>query len=298
VTEKLNVVEKIDELRGLLYTARAGGKRIGLVPTMGYLHAGHLSLVENCKEHADYIVVSIFVNPTQFGPNEDLESYPRDFERDRKLLAAQNVDVIFSPSPDEIYPGEQLIQFNIDKLTQYLCGASRPGHFEGVLLVVAKLFNLVQPDVAVFGQKDLQQLIIIKRMVDELNFPIHIIAGPTMREPDGLAMSSRNAYLTDAERAKSVALYNSMSEAQRAIEAGERSAKRLLDQIRTHLETHSGGRIDYAEIVRLEDLQPIDPLSGRIAIVLAVFVGKARLIDNLVLELEGAHVREIPALDA
>jgi pantoate--beta-alanine ligase len=189
------ITRTIAETRAALAHARAQGNRIGFVPTMGYLHEGHLRLIDIARQHSDFVVVSIFVNPTQFGPHEDFASYPRDFERDRKLCEARGTDLIFAPEVSEIYPERSLITFQIEKLADRLCGARRPGHFNGVVLVVSKLFNIVQPDIAVFGQKDAQQLIIIKRLVQDLNFPVRIIAAPTVREPDGLAMSSRNVYL-------------------------------------------------------------------------------------------------------
>jgi len=292
----MEVVHTIPEVRERVAAARREGKRIGFVPTMGYLHEGHLSLVDLCRKRAEYCVVSVFVNPTQFGPGEDYERYPRDPERDRRLLEERGVDLLFLPEVREMYPEEPLLRFEIEKLADHLCGPRRPGHFPGVLLVVAKLFHIVQPDVAVFGQKDLQQLVIIKRMVRDLNFPLEIVAGPTVREPDGLAMSSRNAYLSPEERERAAVLYRSLRRAKELIEGGERSAPRVVEAMRAMIEGTPGARVDYIEIVDVEELQPVERLEGKVAIALAVHLGPARLIDNLVLEIRGDDVREIPAL--
>ncbi len=293
----MQIARTIAEAREAVRQAKHAGRRVGFVPTMGYLHEGHLSLVDLCRKHADYIAVSVFVNPTQFGPGEDYERYPRDFERDRRLLEARGVDLLFAPSVEEMYPESSLIRFEIERLADHLCGPRRPGHFPGVLLVVAKLFNVIQPDVAVFGQKDLQQLVIIKRLVRDLDFPVEIIAGPTVREPDGLAMSSRNAYLSPEERQNATVLYRALQHAKALIEGGERSASAVIEAMREVIAQVEGARVDYIEIVELERLQPIERLEGLFAIALAVFIGPARLIDNLVLEIEDGQVREIPALD-
>ena len=293
----MRIARTIAEAREAVRQAKQAGKRVGFVPTMGYLHEGHLSLIDLCRKHADYIAVSIFVNPTQFGPGEDYERYPRDFERDRKLLEARGVDLLFAPSVEEMYPESPLIRFQIEQLADHLCGPKRPGHFPGVLLVVAKLFNVIQPDVAVFGQKDLQQLVIIKRLVRDLDFPVEIVAGPTVREPDGLAMSSRNEYLSPKERQNATVLYRALQQAKALIEEGERSAVAIIEAMREMIAQVEGARIDYIEIVELERLQPIERLEGRFAIALAVFIGPARLIDNLVLEVQDGQVREIPAID-
>jgi pantoate--beta-alanine ligase len=290
------ITRTISETRAAIAHARASGKRIGFVPTMGYLHEGHLQLIDIAKQHSDFVVVSIFVNPTQFGPHEDFAAYPRDFERDRKLCDARGADLIFAPDVLEIYPERSLITFQIEKLADHLCGARRPGHFNGVVLVVSKLFNIVQPDVAVFGQKDAQQLIIIKRLVQDLNFPVKIISAPTVREPDGLAMSSRNVYLNPEQRAQSTVLYQSLQKAKALIEAGERNAQRVIAEMQKLISTARAAKIDYIEIVSVRDLQPLERLDGQILIALAVYFGTARLIDNIVLEVTHDRVREIPAL--
>jgi len=294
---KLHIVRTIAETRQAIAAARQSGQRIGLVPTMGYLHEGHASLIDLCTKHADYVVVSVFVNPTQFGPGEDFARYPRDLERDRQLIEAHGAHLLFAPSVEEMYPEEANIRFEIEDLADHLCGPSRPGHFAGVLLVVAKLLHIVQPDVAVFGQKDLQQLLIIQRMVRDLNFPVRIIAGPTVREPDGLAMSSRNSYLSHEERRESATLYRALQQGKTLIESGERRAPIVIEAITTMVSSIRGSRIDYIELVDLERLQPIQRIQGKIALALAVYVGQTRLIDNLVLEVQNGKVREIPALD-
>jgi len=292
----VEVARTIPEAREAIAEARQRGQRVGFVPTMGYLHEGHLSLIDLCRERAEYTVVSVFVNPTQFGPGEDFERYPRDFERDRSLLEARGVDLLFAPDAEEIYPEEPLVRFQIEQLADHLCGPRRPGHFSGVLLVVAKLFNIIRPDVAVFGRKDLQQLVIIKRMVRDLNFPIEIVAGPTVREPDGLAMSSRNGYLSPEDRERASVLYRALQRVKGLIAEGERSARRVIHTMTEMISRTEGARIDYIEIVELERLQPIERLAGRFAIALAVYIGQARLIDNIVLEIRNGEVREIPTL--
>ncbi len=290
------ITRTIAETRTAIASARAQGKRIGFVPTMGYLHEGHLKLIDIAKEYSDFVVVSIFVNPTQFGPQEDFAAYPRDFERDRRLCGARGADLIFAPEVSEMYPERSLITFQIEKLSDRLCGTRRPGHFHGVVLVVSKLFNIVQPDVAVFGQKDAQQLIIIKRLVEDLNFPVKIISALTVRERDGLALSSRNVYLTPKQRAQSTVLFRSLQRARDLISAGERDPQSVIAEMEGLIKLASEAQIDYIEIVGVRDLQPVEKIEGRILIALAVYFGKARLIDNIVLEVSGDQVREIPAL--
>ncbi len=290
----MEIARTITQVRQAVGEARASGQRIALIPTMGYLHQGHLSLVELAQTRVDYTVVSLFVNPTQFGPHEDFSSYPRDERRDRRMLEQKNVDLLFAPEVRSIYLQEPRITFAINGLTDHLCGARRPGHFNGVLLIVSKLFNIIQPDVAVFGQKDLQQLLIIKRMVRDLNFPIEIIAGPTIRESDGLALSSRNTYLNTEERHQSPVLYRALQRAKALIEQGERDSKRVIAQMKHWIESEAAlGQIDYISIVDLEGLQPLQKLDGRCAIALAVYFGRTRLIDNLVLEISADGVHEI-----
>jgi len=257
------------------------GKRIGFVPTMGCLHAGHLSLVEEAKKHADVVCVSIFVNPTQFGPGEDFEKYPRDEEGDLQLCREAGVDVVFLPRPEGMYANDASTYVFENNLQNVLCGARRPGHFRGVCTIVAKLFNIVQPDIAVFGQKDYQQVAIIRRMVRDLNFPIDIITAPTHREPDGLAMSSRNVYLSPEERQAAVAI-NQALRSLGQVGAGRPAVEPLLEQMRLIL-NHHGLTEDYVAIVDADTLKPVSIVQqGNVALI-AAFCGKTRLIDNRIL---------------
>lgn len=259
------------------------GHRIAFVPTMGALHEGHMSLVRRAKEISDITVVSIFVNPAQFSPLEDLGKYPRTFERDADLCRKENVDVIFYPDADQIYSDDHTVYIEEAVLSGSLCGASRPGHFRGVLTVVAKLFNLIQPSVAVFGQKDAQQAILIQRMVHDLNFPVKIIVAPILREPDGLAMSSRNVYLSPDERARALCLHQALCAAQDMLRNGEKEAMSVTKKMKQTIE-QGGGVIDYIEIVDYDTLKPVSIMDGKVLIAIAVFIGKTRLIDNIVID--------------
>lgn len=257
------------------------GKRVGFVPTMGYLHAGHLSLVEEAKKHADVVCVSIFVNPTQFGPNEDFEKYPRDEERDLEMCRDAGVDVVFMPRPEAMYAADATVFVDESKLQNRLCGERRPGHFRGVCTVVAKLFNIVQPDVAVFGQKDFQQVSIIRRMVRDLDFPVEIVMAPTQREPDGLAMSSRNAYLSEMEREHALGLSRALKSLG-MVGTSHPAAGPLLEQMRNVLERHNL-LVDYVAIVDADTLEPVEHVEpGNVALI-AAYCGKTRLIDNRIL---------------
>ena len=263
---------------------RARGRRIGFVPTMGNLHEGHLALVRIARRHADVVVVSVFVNPAQFGPTEDFAAYPRTFAADRALCEREGVDLLFFPSVAEMYPDGTSVSVVENALSGTLCGASRPGHFNGVCTVVAKLFNLVLPDVAVFGEKDAQQLRIIRRMVRDLRFPVAIVPGPTVREADGLARSSRNQYLTPAQRPQAACLRRALDEAERLFAAGERDPQRILAAMRALVAQAPAARIDYISIVDDETLQPLaGPIAAPALVALAVWVGQPRLIDNTVL---------------
>lgn len=282
----MKIIRDIPGLRAWTSRRRAGKPRV-LVPTMGALHAGHLSLIDIAREEAGpkgEVVVSIFVNPTQFGPNEDLDAYPRPLKADLALCQERGAHAVFVPPVSAMYRTDASIRIVEDSLSRGLCGRSRPGHFSGVCTVVAKLFNLVQPAVAVFGEKDCQQLAIIRRLVRDLDFPVKIVAGPTLREPDGLAMSSRNVYLSSEERAQAVVLSRALSEARTALEAGERDPLSLRNKVSQCLAESPLARIDYIEIVHPETLEPwegpIDPAAG-VLIALAVFFGKTRLIDNI-----------------
>ncbi len=262
---------------------RLSGKVIALVPTMGYLHEGHLSLVRIGRARADLVVVSLFVNPTQFRPQEDFSRYPRDFDRDRSLCEHERVAVLFVPEHEGMYPEGYSVYANEESLSTGLCGASRPGHFRGVITVVAKLFNLVLPDLAVFGEKDAQQLRIIRRLVRDLNFPVTIVPGSTVREPDGLAMSSRNVLLKPEERRQAAALNRSLKKAAEAFSAGERDAGRIKEMVAAELAAAPDGQVDYIELVDEETLSPIKHINRRALLALAVHFSAARLIDNVVL---------------
>ncbi|MFA4838051.1 MAG: pantoate--beta-alanine ligase [Candidatus Neomarinimicrobiota bacterium] len=279
----MRVVSSIAETREILRKIRLAGKTVGLVPTMGYLHAGHLSLVDEAKKRCDFVVMSIFVNPTQFGPTEDLDKYPRDFERDEKLAREHGVDLIFYPDVAEMYPKPYFTYVVTEQLSKTLCGASRPIHFRGVTTVVSKLFNIVQPDVAVFGQKDAQQAIIIKRMVTDLNFPVQIVVAPIVREADGLAMSSRNVYLSPEERRQAPVIFRALMLVKEFVSNGNQDAFTVAELIRRTIGESPLAEIEYVEIVNsitLENVQNIEPGTF---VAVAVRFGKTRLIDNMIL---------------
>ncbi len=278
----MKIVHTVSDLRQVVKAAKKAQKSVGLVPTMGFLHEGHLSLMKEAKAKTDFIVVSLFVNPTQFGPNEDLESYPRDFERDSQLCESAGVDVLFNPSVEEMYGTDYSTYVNCEgDITTVLCGASRPGHFKGVTSVVAKLFNMVAPDKAFFGQKDAQQVAVIEKMVRELNFDIEIIPCPIVREADGLALSSRNTYLSDQERKDALVLSKSLTLATQMIKDGETDANKVKAEMRALIGSVDYAEIDYVEIVAADTLRSIDVLKGDVLIALAVKIGKPRLIDNI-----------------
>ncbi|CCJ33037.1 MULTISPECIES: pantoate--beta-alanine ligase [Caloramator] len=258
------------------------GKTIGFVPTMGYLHDGHKSLIERARRENDIVVVSIFVNPTQFGPNEDYDRYPRDEERDKKICEAAGCDIVFIPEREDMYGENYSTYVEVLNLTEGLCGASRPGHFRGVATVVTKLFNIVKPTRAYFGQKDAQQLAVIKRMVMDLNMDVVIVPCPIVREEDGLAMSSRNTYLNEDERKQALVLYKSLKLAEKMIIDGERDVKRIKDEMVNLIKTSKDAVIDYVEFVDNQNLKPVDKVEGEVLIALAVKIGKTRLIDNTV----------------
>ena len=259
------------------------GKTIGFVPTMGCLHDGHLSLIRKARRDADCVVVSIFVNPTQFGPNEDLKKYPRDIKRDLGLLRASGVDIVFTPGIKSLYPDKFSTYVDVEDLTNGLCGASRPGHFRGVTTIVVKLFNIIKPDIAYFGQKDAQQAILIKKMVHDLNMDIKIKIIPIVREKDGLAMSSRNKYLSSQERKKALSLNRSLESAKDLYKKGERDSYKIIKKMQGMIPQNNGTKIDYIDVVDIEDLKPVKRISGKTLVALAVKVGKTRLIDNTIL---------------
>jgi len=259
---------------------RLQGKRIAFVPTMGYFHEGHLSLMKEAKKMADCVVVSIYVNRAQFGPKEDFSKYPRDLERDLKMAESVNVVVIFYPSDDEIYPADYQTYVDVEKVTQNLCGMSRPGHFRGVTTICLKLFNIVKPHIAIFGKKDFQQYITIKRMVDDLNLDLEIIGLSTVREADGLAMSSRNKYLQNNERSSALTLFASLKLAQKLYSGGERKASVIINEVKKLIKKADCTDIDYIKICETKTLSDVDEIKSQSVIALAVKVGKTRLIDN------------------
>ena len=280
----MQILTKIEDIRQELLVIRTSAKKIALVPTMGYLHEGHLSLVDVAKANADVVVMSIFVNPTQFAPNEDLMRYPRDIERDERLARERGVDYIFHPEVAEMYPDPYFTYVVTEQLAKVLCGISRPTHFRGVTTVVAKLFNIIQPDVAVFGQKDAQQAVIVKQMVRDLNFPIQIIVAPIVRESDGLAMSSRNVYLTPEERQQAPIIFNALQAARENVKNGLTDANHVRDQITKMIQTSPLARIDYVEIIDDQTLTPVETVKPGTFAAVAVYYGKTRLIDNIYLK--------------
>ena len=278
----MKIVKTISEIRDIVKEWRKAGYSIGLVPTMGYLHAGHGSLIEQSVKNNDKTVVSVFVNPTQFGPNEDLEKYPRDIKRDSELVASLGGDIIFNPEPEEMYKKNNATTIKVEGLSQKLCGITRPIHFAGVCQVVSKLFNIVTPDNAYFGLKDFQQYVIINKMVDDLNFPVKINPCTIVREESGLALSSRNVYLTDDERKSALSLNQSLNYAKSLISSGEKRASFIIDEITKIINNVPYSKIDYVKIVDIDTLDDINTVEKKYAVLLAVYIGKTRLIDNFV----------------
>jgi pantoate--beta-alanine ligase len=279
----VKICRTIDEMRAASRAARKDQRRLGLVPTMGALHAGHISLVRAARRQCDAVAVSIFVNPTQFGPKEDFSKYPRTFDRDRELLEAEEVDILFAPSTEEMYPTGSATFVTVEGLSEKLCGRSRPGHFRGVTTVVSKLFNIVEPDVAFFGQKDSAQAVIVRRMARDLNLDVEIVVCPIVREPDGLALSSRNAYLDPRQRKQATVLYRSLMRVQALADRGESDSTRLIAAALEAFKEEPEVRLDYFEIVDCETLDPVANTSKGALVAVAAFVGTTRLIDNIVL---------------
>ncbi len=318
----MEVVETVERIRTIISQAKSAGKKIGFVPTMGALHEGHFSLIRAAKEQCGFVVVSIFVNPTQFGPGEDIDKYPRPFDADVNACKSLGVDVVFAPTVEQMYPvrdnksemsdsnqlgqhqkqavsngmyplasrrsrgQENLTWVNVEKLTEPLCGRSRPGHFKGVATVCTKLFNIVQPDIAFFGQKDAQQAIIVQRMIADLNMPLKIVVCPTVRERDGFVMSSRNAYLTAEQRKDAVLLYAALQKAEVFIAAGERRSSKLISEMEKILKISRQIKIEYISIVDAQTLDELDEVKGKVLIALAVKIGLARLIDNIIIDVK------------
>jgi len=283
----MKIIKAVGAMQNTAEELRLQGKRIAFVPTMGYLHEGHVSLMRQGKERADILVASVFVNPTQFGPQEDLDAYPRDFESDERLMREVGVDIVFYPTTEEIYPEGYQTYITLEQLPQNLCGASRPTHFRGVATVVTKLFNIVKPHVALFGDKDFQQRVVIQRMVRDLNSDVEIIGCPIVREKDGLAMSSRNAYLNPEERREALALKKALDSAQELFVQGERNSGPLLAKAQEILEAHPVIRIDYMKMCDTKNLEEIDKVEDEAVLAVATFLGKTRLIDNCVLPAAG-----------
>ena len=277
----MELLATISDTRRYIATQKSKKKSIGLVPTMGYLHKGHLSLVQGARKQNDVVTVSIFVNPTQFGPQEDLDRYPRDLEKDRKSCQEAGVDAIFMPTAQEMYPDRFHTWVMLDTVTETLCGASRPGHFRGVATVVTKLFNIIQPDRAYFGLKDFQQAVVIKQMVKDLNMPLEIVCLPTVREDDGLAISSRNEYLTAADRARATVLYRALQIGKRLIEAGEQDAGIVHKAMTAEIDSEPRAAIDYISVCDPDTLAPVDTIGSQTLLALAVNLGNTRLIDNV-----------------
>lgn len=276
----MEIIKTVSEVRDIVKKWRKAGHSIGLVPTMGYLHAGHGSLVEQSVKNNDKTVVSVFVNPAQFGPNEDLEKYPRDIKRDSELVASLGGDIIFKPEPEEMYKKSNATTVKVEGLSQKLCGITRPVHFVGVCQVVSKLFNIVTPDNAYFGLKDFQQYVIINKMVEDLNFPVKINPCAIVRDKNGLALSSRNVYLTDEETKSALSLNQSLQYAKSLISSGEKKAFFIIDEITKIINNVPYSKIDYVKIVDIDTLDDIDIVEKKYAVLLAVYIGKTRLIDN------------------
>jgi pantoate--beta-alanine ligase len=281
----MEVAETIELVTSLVKEARGKGKKVGFVPTMGALHVGHISLIEAAVKECDFVVVSIFVNPTQFGEGEDFEKYPRPLEADLDICRNGGVDVVFLPTPEQMYPTENITWINVEKLTDTLCGESRPGHFRGVATVCAKLFNIVGPDVAFFGAKDGQQAVVIKRMVADLNMPVDIVVCPTVREDDGLAVSSRNKYLTEEQKKDATLIYKSLEKCREMIEAGTTDTGTITAEMRKILSQAASIQIEYVSLVDAESLQKLDKIIGKVLAAVAVRIGPARLIDNIVVDI-------------
>ena len=280
----MKIIQEVAAMKAYVKAIKDKGETICLVPTMGYLHEGHLDLMRMGGPMADHNIISIFVNPTQFGPNEDLDKYPRDMERDTQLAESVGVECIFFPDADQMYPNGYATYINVERITQGLCGAARPTHFRGVTTVVAKLFNIVEPDLAIFGEKDYQQLAVIRRMVKDLNMNVKIVAHPTVREEDGLAMSSRNKYLNPEQRKDALVLHRALLHARDRVKAGEKNTAEIRDKVVEMIANTPGSVIDYVEIVDGDTLEPVEKFNARAVMALAVKFGTTRLIDNITLE--------------
>jgi len=280
----MNTIRSVSDMQQWAGATREAGKKIAFVPTMGFLHEGHVALMREGKGRGDYLVVSIFVNPTQFGVGEDYEDYPRDLEGDTEKVSSAGGDIIFTPSTKEMYPSGYQTFVAVEKVTQKLCGASRPTHFQGVTTVVAKLFNIVKPQVAIFGEKDYQQLVTIRQMTRDLNFAIEIIGMPIIREEDGLAMSSRNKYLSPEERKQALCLFSALNQVEKLFQGGEKNPKKLIDRAAEIIRVQPVATIDYVKVCHPETIEDLEWIDDKALMTLAVKIGKTRLIDNRVLK--------------
>jgi len=280
----MKVYRSARSLTKKVFEIRKCDKTIGLVPTMGFLHDGHRSLIKKARQDTDCVIVSIFVNPSQFGPKEDLKKYPRNLKKDLSLCKKEGVDIVFAPEPEDMYPEGYATYVNVERITDALCGESRPGHFRGVATVVTKLFNIAMPDIAYFGQKDAQQAIVIKKMAEDLNMRVRINVLPIVREKDGLAMSSRNIYLSKEGRIQAQSIYRSLKLAKELSNGGEKDSRKIINKMKEVISKQPGVKIDYVKVVDARDLKDIKNISGKVLIAVAVRVGKTRLIDNIVIK--------------
>jgi pantoate--beta-alanine ligase len=285
----MRIVKTIKQLRQILNEKRRKGQKIGFVPTMGYFHEGHLSLMRRAKKECDICVVSIYVNPEQFGPKEDLSRYPRDIKRDAAMAKKENVDILFIPSDNVVYPFCYLTYIDVEKISNWLCGKYRPGHFKGVATVVAKFLNMVAPDLMYLGQKDAQQVVVLSKMIADLNFPVGIRVVPTARERDGLALSSRNVFLSHQERVVAPVLYRALRQAVRDIKAGEKNALRITGSIKKMITQSSRVKVQYVACVQANTLEPLRTLRGKVLIALSVFFNRTRLIDNVIVQIKSSR---------
>lgn len=283
----MKILNEIDKMKTYAKIIKKQNKLVGFIPTMGYFHQGHLDLMSTARKQCDTLIVSVFVNPIQFGPKEDYEKYPRDIKKDEELAKSCGVDVLFAPKKEDMYPKGFSTFVNVERLTETLCGKSRPGHFKGVTTVVMKLFDIIKPDITYFGQKDAQQAFVVKKMIEDLNMDITMKILPTTREASGLPMSSRNVYLKKAEKAEAGVLYQSIKLAEELVSSGEKDSKKIIKKMRDLIESQApGAKIDYVSIVETETLKEIPNIKNEVLIALAVFIGKTRLIDNIILDAE------------
>ncbi|MEB4856399.1 MULTISPECIES: pantoate--beta-alanine ligase [Priestia] len=283
----MKVITTIKDMQQEMKKEKQLGRSIGFVPTMGYLHEGHATLLGAARTENEVVALSIFVNPTQFGPNEDFDTYPRDFERDERVAKEANVDYLFYPSVEEMYKSSRSVAITVRDRVDVLCGQKRPGHFDGVATVLTKLFHIVTPDRAYFGKKDAQQVAVVDGLIEDFNFPVELRAVDTVREADGLAKSSRNVYLTDKEREEAPVLFKSLQSALQLLEDGEKQVEMIKGTIRKEIEQHTSGKVDYIEVYMYPELKPIKKAAGKIIIALAVQFSKARLIDNVIVDVQG-----------